>query len=80
MSKLIAIVMVAAALKGCPTPPMTISDFCKTIDTIGYEKLLKSFSDEELKALKLDRKRALLALRKSYDKNCTAPSRANGNA
>jgi hypothetical protein len=59
-------------LAGCKSP-IVISDFCRQIETIGYSRMLTKFSDAELKAINLDRKRALLALRRAYDANCTNP-------
>lgn len=60
-------------LTGCKTTQV-VSDFCRQIETIGYQRMLTKFSDVELKAINLDRKRALLALRRAYDANCSNPS------
>lgn len=51
-----------------------LNEFCKQIDEIGYERMLRKFSNEELQYLKTTRKRALLALRRAYDTHCTNPS------
>jgi hypothetical protein len=57
-------------LAGCKEPQV-LNSYCTTVREIGYERLLTKFTGDELRALKLDRKRALLAMRKTYEAHCT---------
>jgi hypothetical protein len=61
------LVLVLSACKG----PIAVDSYCQTIKEIGYERALTKFDDSELRALKLDRKRALLAMRREYEAHCT---------
>lgn len=65
----VSILLMSIVISGCKHPAV-VSDFCKQIETIGYQRMLTQFSDDELRALKLDRKRALLALRSTYERQC----------
>lgn len=65
------IIATVVLLAGCKQQP--ISDFCQQVDTIGETALIRQFGDDELKAIKLTRKRALLALRRAYDTHCSNP-------
>jgi len=70
MNKLMLIFAASLVLAGCKQR-LIVSDFCGQIDTIGYNRMLTKFTDEELKALGSDRKRALRDLRKAYETHCT---------
>jgi hypothetical protein len=59
-----------ALFTGQCTKNLAVSDFCKQIETIGYERMLTKFSADELMAINGNRKRALLALRRAYDEHC----------
>lgn len=67
-SKIAAAVILMLLLTGCDP---RLNEFCKQIEEIGYEALLRKFSDTELRHLKISRKRALLGLRRAYDTHCT---------
>ena len=54
----------------CPEDkPVTVSDFCKS--AAPEIAKLQRLTDAELKALQRPRKEAILALRRSYKKNCS---------
>lgn len=64
-------VFIAAALISVTRcHPEVISSFCSQVDAVGYERTFAKFTPDELAALKQDRKRALLALRRAYDADC----------
>lgn len=65
----LAAALTAVSLTGCKHVT-TISDFCRTVEVIGHDRLMGQFTDQELDAIKLDRKRAILALKRTYKMNC----------
>lgn len=69
MKKLMLICAVSLLVAGCKK--VVVSDFCEQINEVGFERALTKFTDEELRALGKDRKRALRDLRKAYETHCT---------
>ena len=67
---MIRAILALSILSSCQPKPV-VSDFCKEIDIIGYDRLLTNFSDDELSMINLERKRALLSLKRAYATHCT---------